>query len=159
MARSTRWLDTMVALSNGSGGQVSTRLDELLVEADLRGLTVTRMIGDLSFYSSSVAGAFGTQLVSNGIAMISQEADAAATFPDPNVAVDRPGMGWLWRNQMIVSQNGVGGEVVKRLTFDIRTQRKFQWQRLRFISNNGPDLGTAFTVLTKGSVRVLVLMP
>ena len=159
MARRTRWIDTLVAESTTNLGQDIESLLAGMSTDSTRGLTVTRVIGDLWLSSGTVAGAWGTQQVSIGIGVVSQEAFVANAIPDPNNNADYPVRGWIYRTCCGVAQNGTGTQVLYRCVFDIRSQRKLDSGELLLVINNDAGLGTSFTVQTFGSVRVLALLP
>ena len=94
-----------------------------------------------------------------GIGIASQEAFAAGSLPDPNASNDQPSRGWIYRNRMVVAQNGVGGPVVHQISRDIRSARKLDDGECYIVVDNDVDLGLAFNVQVVGLVRQLWLLP
>ena len=159
MARRTTWEDEILNTSAVAGGATAPQLVSSLDADEAKGMTVTRVIGDLGFYSQTIAGAFGVMRVSFGIAVIDRDAAAAGAFPDPDSQADEPAAGWLYRGSRLVSQNGVGTAIVTNDRFDIRSQRRMGNGQLFYILQNITILGTSFTVNVGGLVRVLMLIP
>ena len=85
-----------------------------------------------------------------GIGMMSSEAIVGGTFPDPEVAVDIPQTGWLWRWQGLATESP---NEVRFLDYDIRTMRKVMYGSPVLVISNDPQVGTAFTVETVGLIR------
>ena len=81
MARRTVWEDQLLSITIGSGSQGAVDLMPGLVQDEGRGMTLTRMIGALSLFSTSVAGAYGVQILDVGIAVIDRDAVASCTIP------------------------------------------------------------------------------
>ena len=158
--RRTTWQDTFLQNNTVSGAQSLIALDGVLSVADSQGLTLTRLIGDISCSSNTVAGAFGVERFSFGVGMASREAFAAGIVPDPNSNVEEPPRGWVYKNTVAVSQNGIGTNVVTaRVIFDIRAQRKLDSGRLFLAVNVDNVTGTSFTGNVTGLIRALFLLP
>ena len=157
--RRTTWEDTIIVLNvevDAAGDR--SALDGGLSQADAQGLTLTRCIGDLSIYSNTVAGAWGVQDVAIGIGMSSREAFTAETLPSPNSLNEEPARGWVYKNIVAASQNGVGGQIVTRVLFDIRAKRRLDSGRMFIKIVNVDIIGTAFDVRVRGLVRSLFLL-
>ena len=160
MARRTAWQDTIVdEHQTATSVQNSLQMMSTLDREEKRGNTITRLIGELGLYSTTVAGAWGVQKYDIGFAMLDDDAFAAAALPDPNIATDYPPRGWLFRTRCVVAQNGTGAPVVTRCVFDIRAQRKMDNAVLVMIVNNVNTAGTSFTIENTGIVRALLLLP
>ncbi len=157
--RATDWIDSTVLQQTATGSQDLVSLMTGVAPVNVRRQTLIRTIIELRCYSVTVAGAWGTQLVSIGIGIASQEAFAAGTVPDPNIANDQPSRGWIFRTQVVVAQNGIGGSVIFEVRADIRSQRKLDDGECYIVINNDTDLGTSFEVRTTGLVRQLWLLP
>ena len=125
---------------------------------ELEGVTLTRAIGSLSFFSGTVAGAWGKQILDIGIGIASREAVTAGVVPDPNVAADRPPRGWLYRARRVVEQNGAGAPIVLWVPFDIRAQRRMDEADLFLAINSTGSTGTAFTTEAAVLIRFLLLL-
>ena len=157
MARPTDWQDTILNLPATSGNSNSLALDGVLTAVDLRGTTLIRTIIRLNVQSATVAGAWGTQRLDLGIGIVSREAFTAGALPDPATAGDKPPRGWIWRDSIVVSQNGAqGNPVAVRIEADIRGARKVENGRLFLIGDNTPILGTTFSTQLTGLVRILM---
>ena len=148
-------MDTPVA----SGSQGILQMILTLTADENRGATITRLIAEFALSSTTVAGAWGKQLVDLGLAMIERDAFSAAAVPDPDVSTDEPGRGWLYRTRCVVAQNGTGAPVLFPCKFDIRSQRKLDSAVLVLIINNTASTGTNFTVEVQGILRTLILLP
>jgi len=159
MPRSTDWIDTVLVLDPNSGSSSNISLITGLAPVNLRGATLIRTIIRLDFCSSSIAGAYGVQLVQLGIGIASQEAFAAGVLPDPRISTDSPARGWIWRSAIAPAQNSVGSPVMYRLDADIRGARKIENGEVFIIADNDPLVGTAFNVLVRGLVRLLIKLP
>ncbi len=157
--RATRWIDSLISLGVGTGGQAIQTLFPGIGPDDLRNATIIRTIGNLWLFSETVAGAWGVQLFDLGIGVISQEAVAASIYPDPNVASDYPVRGWIYRTRCVVAQNGSGAPVLIPCNFDLGSQRKLDTGVPTLVGNNDADVGTSFSVRVRGSIRTLVLLP
>ena len=157
--RATDWIDTLVAEQTATGAQSLSFLMTGVAPVNVRRQTLVRTIIELRAYSSSVAGAWGTQRLSLGIGITSQEAFAAAVVADPNTSNDQPSRGWIFRTQIVLSQNGEGAQVVFDIRGDIRSQRKLDDGECFIVINNTTDLGISFSVNVTGLVRQLWLLP
>ena len=159
--RRSAWTDSQMntEVAEGSAG-LTTDLDGTLSVADSQGLTLTRLLIDLSFYSRVIAGAHGIQRVALGIGMCSREAFTAGVVPDPESDVEFPARGWIYRTIFAVAQNGIGAPVIQRqLTLDLRAQRRLDNGRMFLRMVNTDISGTGFDVSMTGIVRALFLLP
>jgi len=158
--RKTMWKFTGVqrGIEVGTAGE-RIALDGSLSVADSQGLTLTRLIADLSFMSNTVAGAWGVQRFAMGVGMASREAYTAESLPSPNSDVEEPARGWIYQNIIAVSQNGVGGVVTTRVLFDLRAQRRLDSGRMFFKFVNSDLFGTSASIHVVGMVRALFLLP
>ena len=159
MPRPTIWIDSRIGIAPTSGGSANSSLFGALSPTELTRSTITRMLIRLEFVSETVAGAWGVQLADVGIGITSQEAFAASTLPDPSVAGDKPSRGWLYRNQIMVSQNGISTDMKTTVVADIRSQRKVDDGELFIIVDSTALLGTSFTMQMRGMIRTLVRLP
>ena len=160
MVRQVRWYDNVLNMNTAAGTQDTEGLvGGITLDQGRRG-TVTRIVYDLSFASNTVAGAYGLQQLGIGMGIASQEAFAANALPEPESETEFPVTGWLYRNIIMVGQNGSGVYPVVRLSGEIRAQRKLDIGDLFLIITNQPVVfGTSFSVLTRGIIRVLVRLP
>jgi len=159
MPRATDWIDTLVALDVANNAQDNVSLMTGVAPVNVRRQTLVRTILELSFHSATVAGVWGTQRLSIGVGITSQEAFAAGVLADPNTAGDQPSRGWIYRNRIVVGQNGVGGPVVHQVSKDIRAMRKLDDGECFLTIANDAGLGTSFTCTVEGIIRQLWLLP
>ncbi len=157
--RASDWIDTNIGFQTATGAQTLTSLMTGVAPVNVRRQTLVRTIIGLSLYSASVAGAWGTQTIDLGIGITSQEAFAAGVVADPITSGDQPSRGWIYRNRLVATQNGIGGAVMTRLEVDIRAARKLDDGECYLVLNNSTDLGTSFTPQVTGLIRQLWLLP
>jgi len=159
--RRTKWEDTHIATTIAAGAtSLGVAIDGTPSGDDAQGLTLTRMLGELSFMSTTVAGAWGVQVLTMGVGGSSRVAFTADSLPTPNSNVEQPPRGWVWKTSVAVAQNGAGAPVVmERVHFDIRAQRKLDGGRLWIVFVNVNLQGTSASVLVSGLIRVLFLLP
>jgi len=137
--------------------QVTDLLSSLI---DMDTLTAIRIVGHLVLIPSSVsASALGSTGVDFGIGVISAEALAAPTVPDPNVNGDVPAAGWLYRSRLIHMRENNGpteaGGFIDSVDFDIRAARKVDRGKLFFATHPEAIDGTILAVRLAGIIRVL----
>ena len=96
-------MDTLVNMLITEGSQVTNSLLQGISSDDMRGSTITRIIGTLYTGSSTVAGAWGASRDDFGIGVVSQEAFNALVVPDPTAQDDQPARGWLYRTRHVSS--------------------------------------------------------
>jgi len=159
MPRRTDWVDTILNLEVTVGSQTQTGLMTGLSTADTRGLTIIRTILEIEMFPNAIAGAWGVALMDIAIGITSQEAFAAGVVPDPNTSSDRPPRGWMWRTSMLVSQNGVGTNIVHRRSADIRGARKVENGAVFMVANHTALFGAGFQVNVRGLCRMLTKLP
>jgi len=157
--RASDWIDTSLNLVVASGAQGSLSLMTGVAPVNVRRQTLVRTIIGLQMNSTTVAGAWGTQIMDLGIGITSQEAFAAGALPDPVTAGDQPSRGWVFRQRRVVAQNGNGSVVLYDIQFDIRAARKLDDGECFIVIDNTAGLGTAFSVVVTGMVRQLWLLP
>ncbi len=159
MARRTTWVTTRSVLNVNNAAQGLLTLATGRSTTDSRNATIIRTIGHLWYASLTVAGAWGRQIVDLGIGIASQEAFAAGTVPDPNTSGDQPTRGWMYRDTVMVEQNGVGSKIHTESTFDIRSARRLDEGEPYIVFDNVTTGGTVFNVQITVFVRQLWLMP
>ena len=136
MARRTAWEDELIDFNVSDAGQSSTQLMSTITADESRGTTLTRLIYELAVFSTTVAGAWGTQFLDLGIAVLDEDAFVAGALPDPNVEGAEPPRGWVWRTRCVVAQNGTGTPIILRCVGDLRAQRKMDGGVLVLIANS-----------------------
>ena len=158
MARETFWVDNPISFGMTSGGRITVSLFTGTPPINTRRATIVRFILRLSAYSESVAGAWGINLIDLGIGVVSQEAFNAGAIPDPD-ADERPARGWMWKDRLVATQNGVGTPIVVSTWADLHSGRKIYDGELFLIGVNTASLGTTASYRVSGIVRVLLLLP
>ena len=159
MVRKASWFDTIPAVAPASGAQSIISLMGGVLPLDSRGYTLTRTIVDVNL-APPTAVSDGQQIVSMGIGLVSQEAFVAGVVPDPNVALDRPARGWVWRTQVIVAgAASMVSHVPWTIRADLRGMRRVDDGELVLIVNNDALDGTSFAVFVRGIVRCAFLLP
>ncbi len=112
--RASDWIDSLVGLATATGGQSNVSLMSGVAPVNVRRQTLVRTLIELSLYSTTVAGVWGTQIVDIGIGITSQEAFAAGVLADPDTANDQPSRGWIYRTRRVVAQNAAGSPLKQR---------------------------------------------
>ena len=161
--RQPRWLDTLPDESVANNTQQQDSLLEGLTTPDTRGLTIMRMLVHLRVGPITPSAVIGTQKVDVGVALVSADAFSAAALPDPQVAGDRPVMGWLWRDQFQVVDEQAAGFArtagFQEVRLDLRGRRRIiGTSELVLIMNNSNIEGTAFSIRVSGIIRCLALL-
>ena len=95
MARRTTWRDTLINNSITSSGATVVEYNAGATQDENRGSTLTRTIVELALWSTSVAAAWGVQMVDIGLGLIEADALAAGAVPDPADDRDEPARGWI----------------------------------------------------------------
>ncbi len=158
----TSWEDTLINADTASGAQSLQTLVSSFSNEEMRlaGMTLMRTIIGLDVaYTVHDAGE-GSQLVDLGIGVTSQEAFAAASVPDPNVATDHPTRGWVFRARGRVFGFAADQAAVYdwRLDRDIRSRRKLENGECYLVTNNTAVEGAASTIRVIGLIRLLWLI-
>ena len=159
MARRTAWEDTIIDRDVANAGQASQQVMSTVTADEMRGSTLTRLIGELGLYSNTVAGAYGVQAATIGIATLDEDAFVAGAVPDPSSETDEPPRGWVYWTQCLVSQNGVGTTIAIRCMFDLHSQRRMDGSVLVVVVDSISVIGTSFSIGVNGIVRTLLLLP
>jgi len=159
LARKTLWIDTSAALLIAAGGQThkslmtgvsstQTRFDQMTLLRTVIGLDVARFIHD---------SGEGSDQVSLGIGVTSQEAFAAGSLSDPEVDTDFPSRGWIWRARYRVYGFAADQPAVfnTRVDLDIRSMRKLENGEVFFVGSSELVEGNASTTQVIGLIRQL----
>ena len=159
MARRALWADTIVSLSTAAAGQDVVSLMGGLAPVDTAGLTVVRTILSVTLVApSSVSD--GVMQVSVGVGVVAQEAFIAGVVPDPDVVLDRPARGWLYRDlRVVVGAASMAPYDPVHIMADVRGARKIDNGELVFIVDVTDVDGTTFSVRTLGLIRCVFLHP
>jgi len=101
----------------------------------------------------------GDQLVSIGIAVVSEET-AATGSPDPSVEDEHPLRPWVWRAQFRVFASAVDDQNVVRVRADVdlHSQRKLENGRPALLIRNVDNQGTSTPISVTGLIRMLYLI-
>ena len=159
----TLWIDSMINATVGSGGgkfELSLMTGPGPTDTRLRRMTLARTIIGLDLGYTVHDSGEGSQRLSIGIGISDQEAFAAATLPDPDVATDYPRLPWIWRSQYRLFGFAADQPTIytRRIDLDIRSQRKLD-NGVPFINGvNNNQEGVASSVEVVGIVRMLWLV-
>ena len=156
------WLDTLFDSDVASGAQSITSLVLDWDRTELRStqMTLLRTIVGLDLgYTVHDAGE-GSQAISIGIGITSLEAFTAGVIPDPNVAIEYPVRGWIWRYKCRVFGFAADQPAVftRRIDIDLRAMRKLENGVCYMTVNNDPVEGVASAIRRVGLVRQLWLV-
>ncbi len=124
------WIDTMFNNSVVVGSQITltlmtdvtptqTRQNQMTLLRTVIGLDIGRLVHD---------SGEGSERMSLGIGIASQEAFAAGAISDANAPTDFPTRGWVWRSQYRVFGFAADQPTVftRRIDLDIRAMRKLE---------------------------------
>jgi len=159
----TLWLDTLMGITNGSGG---TQFQSLMggfaaAQTRLQSMTLLRTIIGLDVGYNVHDSGEGSQNVAFGIAIAETDAFATgiAALPNPEVPLDFPRLPWVWRARYRVFGFAADQPTIftRRIDLDIRAQRKLENGIAYLITTNTPLEGVAATVFVSGYVRQLWL--
>ncbi len=148
----------------GAATQTLVPLIGDLSDADKRGTTITRTLIRLYIVEAAVNSAKSTMVVVLGMGVASQEAlgIGATAIPTVGVSVDRPRLGWYFRDEVMVPSSG--SDATRPMPFttvraDIRAQRRLENGEFYLVMANGSAIGPSFTVAVRGLVRVFLRLP
>ena len=158
----TVWVDTNIDANVTAATQVLTSLMSGVSSVDTRigQWTLLRtLVGFDIAYAVHDAGE-GSQAVSIGIGVTTQEAFSAAAVPDPQILTDFPVRGWVWRARYRIFGFAADQPAIftRRIDLDIRAQRKLDNGEAFIVHNLTFAEGAAATVLVLGMVRQLWLV-
>ena len=149
--RATEWFDTLVGPTTfGASTQSRFLLDDNVLSDEKKGMTIARMILDLTFQAATVNV---TGILDFGICFIEGDAEAALIFPDPNIDDEQPG--WWYRNRIVLQSVTAEAAGAVHLFKDLKTRRKYDGEDIRvgMIFN----VGSATGVEIAGLMRLLAL--
>ncbi len=157
------WADTSVDMTMASGGgkdRQSLTTELTAAEARYTQMTLLRTIIGLDIAYAVHDSGEGSQGVSLGIGVVTQEAFAATVLPDPETSTDFPIRGWIWRYKTRIFGFAADQPAVysRRVDLDLRSQRKLENGEVFINGHNGDFEGTASTVRVWGLVRQLWLV-
>ncbi len=156
------WVDTNVnfAVASGGSGEISLMTGVSATDTRLAQMTLLRTIIGLDVGHSVHDSGEGSQRVALGIGVASQEAFAAATLPDPEVATDFPTRGWVWRAEYRIFGFAADQPTIftRRIDLDIRAMRKLENGEAFMNARNQPEEGATGSVKILGYIRQLWLV-
>ncbi len=156
------WIDTNLNTDVALAGQANlslmtsvsatqTRFDQMTLLRTIIGLDLGRTVHD---------SGEGSEVLSIGIGIASQEAFAAGALSDPEVSTDFPTRGWVWRARYRVFGFAADQPAVftRRIDLDLRSQRKLENGEAFVIMSNVALEGANSTVKVLGLIRQLWLV-
>ena len=159
--RQTAWNDELFNVTLGAGLGDEFLIFQDSADSEKRGCTMGRTIIGFDILPADPGVGSGSQRVSLGIALASDDAFAAGALADPETQSDYPVGGWLWRWSGVVRDEtlGVGPMVYPRLDLDLRAMRKLDRTSVYMALKNDNLEGTAFTIRLAGLIRILYKLP
>ena len=159
------WLDTAATLIVAGGGAQnfkSLMTSVTGVQTALAQMTLLRTIVGINIGLTIHDAGEGSQLVSVGIGIASQEAFAAGlgALSDPELDADFPTRGWIWRSRYRVFGFAADQPAVftQRVDLDLRSQRKLERGESFMIATNEDVEGTSSPITIHGLIRQLWLV-
>ena len=156
------WKDTTININVATASQgvaslmgaltpAQTRFDQMILLRTIVGIDIAYTVHD---------SGEGSQLVSVGIGVASQEAFAAGALPDPETDTDFPTRGWVWRAKYRIFGFAADQPAifVRRIDLDLRSQRKLENGESFFNAFNAAHEGTATSISLTGLIRQLWLV-
>ncbi len=156
------WLDTVLNQDVANAGALvqSLMVNFTARETRISQMTLLRTIIGLDLaYTVHDAGE-GSQIVSLGIGVASQEAFAAGIVADPNDGDDFPTRGWIWRASYRVFGFAADQPAVftRRIDLDMRSMRKLENGECYMNVMNTAAEGVSSTVKVSGLIRQLYMV-
>ena len=157
------WIDTPMNNDVAIGGAqflsslmsnvtfAETRLAQMTLIRTIIGLDVARTVHD---------SGEGSELIGLGIGVVSQEAFAAGTVPDPLTGLDYPTRGWVWRSHYRVFGFAADQPTIftRRIDLDLRSQRKLENGEAFFVADAISLEGVSSSIRLVGLIRQLWLV-
>jgi len=155
----TIWIDTSLSDNIATGAEFEKSLMTNISSAasGLAQMTLLRTIIGIDIsYATHDAGE-GSQRLSIGIGVASQEAFAAAALPDPEVMSDFPTKGWVWRAAYRIWGFAADQPTIftRRVDLDIRAKRKLDKGEAYINAFNAAQEGVTAVVNLTGIIRQL----
>ncbi len=159
----TLWVDSLFDndVTNVTTATFSLLAQPSQTESRLAGLTLLRTIIRLALAPTVMDVGEGSQRVSLGIGVATQEAvTLGAALPDPEDPEDFPARGWVWRGRWRVWATAADRAVVvwREIDKDIRARRKLENGEPFLSINNTASEGSSFTIRFTGMIRQLWLI-
>ena len=153
------WIDTDLSRNIASGGSdalslmtgvssAQTRFDQMTLLRTIIGIDIAYTVHD---------SGEGSQRVSCGIGIASQEAFAGGTLSDPDVDTDFPTRGWVWRARYRIFGFAADQPTIftRRVDLDLRSQRKLENGEAFMNFTNTALEGATGAVRVTGLIRQL----
>ena len=159
--RLTAWDDENVGFDIASGTEGNLELAQNVADPEKRGCTAIRILVNVWLHASTPGAVSGSQILSIGIALTSDDAFAGSVLPDAEVAADFPVSGWLYRERFMVTDELLSSGVIQpiHVNRDLHASRKLDRATLFIQFANGAIEGSTFNVRAVGLVRVLYKLP
>jgi len=156
------WFDNVLTTVLGIGTISNTDLlaDSDPIQTRINQMTLLRTIIGLDLGRTVHDSGEGSERVSLGIGVISQEAFAATVTPDPNVQGDFPPRGWVWRSVYRTYGFAADQPAVHsvRIDLDLRSMRKLENGVMCLTMLAETLEGSSSTVTALGIIRQLYLV-
>ena len=160
MASRRLWIDSRIRMTLAGGG---TSNDQSLmtgvaaITTRMSQMTLLRTIVGFDIAYSVHDSGEGSQLVSVGMGVASQEAFAVGSFSDSDVDTDFPTRGWIWRAVYRIWGFAADQSTIftRRVDLDLRSMRKLENGEAFFNAHNADEEGVSSPVFISGLIRQL----
>ncbi len=155
------WIDTgatQTVAAAGGRGTISLMTGFTEFDTRLAQMTLLRTIIGINIGWTVHDAGEGSQLVSVGIGIASQEAvEVAGAISDPEIDADFPTRGWVWRARYRVFGFAADQPAIhtQRVDLDIRSQRKLENGESFMTVTNENIEGASSTITIHGLIRQL----
>ena len=158
----TIWIDTMIGLqpANADEAVVSLMTGVSSTQTRFDRMTLLWTIVGFDIAAAVYDSGEGSQTVTCGIGIASQEALAGNALADPEVSTDFPTRGWIWRARYRIFSFAADQPAVfsRRVDLDLRGKRKLENGEAYFIVSNEPREGVTTVMDVRGMIRQLWLV-
>ena len=156
------WVDTNIdiTVSSGSSGSTSLMTGVSATQTRFDRMTLLRTILGFDIAYAVHDSGEGSQRVSLGIGITSQEAFTAGVFPDPETDTDFPVRGWIWRAKYRIFGFAADQPAIftRRVDLDLRAMRKLENGEAFMNIANVAEEGTTGVIIVTGLIRQLWLV-
>jgi len=156
------WIDTIInqAVAEGATTPLSLMTGVSSLDTRMSQMTLLRTIVGIDIAYTVHDSGEGSQVVSLGLGIASQEAFAASILADPQTATDFPARGWIWRARYRVYGFAADQAAVfnRRIDLDLRAKRKLENGESFINMANNAQEGVASAVSITGVIRQLWLV-
>ena len=162
MPGKTLWIDTNFSTDVVVGTQLQQSLMGVVQsdESRLVGMTLMRTIIRMDIAYTVHDSGEGSQRLSMGIGVASQEAFNAGVLPEPFTDGDFPTRGWIWRATYRLFGFAADQPAIynRALDIDLRSRRKLENGEAYLVADNVNLEGVSSTVRVLGGIRQLWLV-